>query len=153
EKLGTPVPSSSPGAPTTAPVPPPPADAPLPLTGATPVMLPPQPTSVPAQMRFTFNIPADTPVKKLLPAAPEGKKATGPVLGDDLAKVPEVAFEGALARNVSSQEASKHTAYTIAKINHVNAKNTDAFMQALLGERSDLSGLPFAMGDDCRTKG
>src|SRR5439155_494829 len=29
----------------------------------------------------------------------------------------------------------------------------DGFMEALRGARSDLAGLPFAMGDACRTKG
>src|SRR4029077_6991754 len=39
------------------------------------------------------------------------------------------------------------------KINHLNQKKTDSFMEALLGKRTDLAGLPFAMGDACRTKG
>src|SRR4029077_11602783 len=49
---------------------------------------------------------------------------------------------------------------TIAKINHLNEKTTwtvpsktDGFLEALRHERGDLNGLPFAMGDACRTKG
>src|SRR5262249_42971384 len=45
------------------------------------------------------------------------------------------------------------TAFTLAKINVLNKRETDAFMKALLAERTDLAGLPFAMGDSCRTKG
>jgi len=41
----------------------------------------------------------------------------------------------------------------LAKINHLNAKKTDAFMAALLESRSDLAGLPFQMGGACRTSG
>src|SRR5262249_60667112 len=51
------------------------------------------------------------------------------------------------------KNAMHHTAHQIAKINHLNRKKTDAFMHALLEKRADLAGLPFAMGDDCRTKG
>src|SRR5262249_38615245 len=103
--------------------------------------------------RFNFKIDPNTPVEKLLPTAPKGKKPAGPMLSDDLGKVPEEAFEEQLATDVASQEASKHTAHTIAKLNHVNGKQTDSYMQALLGARSDLAGLPVAMGDYCRTKG
>src|SRR5262249_11888493 len=36
---------------------------------------------------------------------------------------------------------------------HLNSKKTDGFVLALRDQRPDLSGLPFAMGDACRTKG
>jgi hypothetical protein len=39
-----------------------------------------------------------------------------------------------------------------AKINHLNRKKTDRFMEALIEHRLDLAGLPFVMGDDCRLK-
>jgi hypothetical protein len=41
----------------------------------------------------------------------------------------------------------------MAKINHLNRKKTDGFIEALLHARPDLAGLPMAMGDTCRTKG
>ena len=44
-------------------------------------------------------------------------------------------------------------ANTIAKINHLNQKKTDGFLDLLRGELTDLNGLPFATGDACRTKG
>src|SRR5262249_21981093 len=37
-------------------------------------------------------------------------------------------------------------------INHLNHKKTDGFMETLLQARTDLAGLPVAMGDACRTK-
>jgi mono/diheme cytochrome c family protein len=86
----------------------------------------------------------------LLPVAP-AKKTTGHDRG--LAGVPEVDFQAPLAKGLASAEAQKQTAHTIAKVNHLNAKQTDGFMDALRGARPDLAGLPFAMGDDCRLKG
>jgi hypothetical protein len=38
----------------------------------------------------------------------------------------------------------------VDKIHHVNAKKKDAFVEALLAKRTDLSGMPMAMGDSCR---
>jgi hypothetical protein len=67
--------------------------------------------------------------------------------------VPEIDFQAALGRDPNSIEPKKQTAHTIAKISFLNSKKSDAFMEALLKERSDLGGLPFAMGDACRTKG
>ena len=40
----------------------------------------------------------------------------------------------------------------MAKINHLNRKKRDGFMLAMLEQRPDLRGLPFLMGDDCRTQ-
>jgi len=71
----------------------------------------------------------------------------------DLTQVPEVEFQAPLARSLSSEEGSKQTAHTIAKINYLNDKNPDGFLETLSRERRDLDGLPFAIGDACRTKG
>jgi hypothetical protein len=106
----------------------------------------------PQATRFNFKIAAWTPTRDLLPTPPRAKKITGPVVGDDLTRVPEVTFQ-ARPRDPSSAEATKRTAHTIAKINHLNAKKEDGFLKALIGERTDLVGLPLAMGDACRTKG
>jgi hypothetical protein len=65
--------------------------------------------------------------------------------------VPEVQFEA--PQGSANAEAIKHIAHQVAKINHLNEKKTDGFMDALRSERADLNGLPFAMGDACRTKG
>jgi hypothetical protein len=103
--------------------------------------------------RFQFKIDPQTPLKDLLPVPPKIKKLTGPMLGDDLTRVPEIHFQAAAAKDVSSVSAMQQIAHQIAKINHLNDKKTDGFIEALLGERLDLDGLPFAMGDACRTKG
>jgi hypothetical protein len=106
----------------------------------------------PAQ-RFQFKIDPKAALKDLLPLPPRVKKITEPVLGDDLNRVPEVQFQARLAKDVPSAEAMKQIAHQMAKINHLNDKKTDGFLEALRKERLDLNGLPFAMGDACRTKG
>ncbi len=103
--------------------------------------------------RFQFNIDPKTPLKDLLPAPPRIGKTTGPMLSDDLGRVPEVRFQASEAKEIPSVEALKQIAHQIAKINHLNGKKTDGFLEALRDERPDLNGLPFAMGDACRTKG
>jgi hypothetical protein len=104
---------------------------------------------VPPPQRFTFTIDPKTPLKDLLPVAPKIKN-TGRILVDDLADVPEVDFQAPLVRDA---ETKKNTAHMLAKINHLNSKKTDGFLEALRDDRQDLRGLPFAMGDACRTKG
>jgi hypothetical protein len=112
----------------------------------------PQPP-LPGIRRFQFTIAPDTPVKDLLPVAPKVRKAAGPVLAEDLAQVPEVEFQSPLPKGPDAGDLVERTAHTIARINHLNRKKTDGFLEALRGERLDLTGLPFAMGDACRTKG
>lgn len=109
---------------------------------------PPQPS-----LRFQFKIAPNTPLKDLLPVPPSTKKPAGLVADNDLTQVPEVEFQAPLATNLSNEEAMKRTAHMIAKINHLNGKKADHFMEALRKERLDLHGLPMAMGDACRTKG
>ncbi|QJW99086.1 HEAT repeat domain-containing protein [Frigoriglobus tundricola] len=109
--------------------------------------LPPLP---PTSQRFYFQIDPSTPVKNLLPPPPKSGTRRGPVLTDDLTKVPEVAFQ---AKPDAPDKAVEQAAHQLAKINHLNAKRTDAFMTELLEARADLAGLPFVMGDDCRTSG
>ena len=48
--------------------------------------------------------------------------------------------------------AMEATAHVMAKINHLNREKTDAFMLAMIEKRADLRGLPFLMGDECRTR-
>jgi hypothetical protein len=50
-------------------------------------------------------------------------------------------------------EAIRGMALQMAKINFLNDKEEDGFVKALRGERPDLAGLPFLMGDACRTTG
>jgi hypothetical protein len=74
------------------------------------------------------------------------------VLSDDLTKVPEVELQAPLKKG-TSPSALEHTARMIAQINHVNATKQDGFLHALIAQRTDLAGMPFAMGEACRTKG
>jgi hypothetical protein len=106
-----------------------------------------------AVQRFQFQIDPKTPLKDLLPIPPKARKAAGPVPGDDLARVPEVEFEAPPAKDLAGTGAARRIAHQIAKVNHLNDKKADGFLEALRGERLDLAGLPFAMGDACRTKG
>ena len=73
------------------------------------------------------------------------------MIGDDLNRVAEVQFEE--PSGIPKGEAMTHLAHQIAKINHLNDRKADGFIDALRSERSDLIGLPFAMGDACRSKG
>jgi len=106
-----------------------------------------------APVRFQFTIDPKTPLKDLLPVQPAAGKKTGQAVVDDLAQVPEATFQAAPDRSLPAPEAMKHTAHTIAKINFLNDKKPEAFLEALRDQRPDLHGLPFAMGDACRTKG
>jgi hypothetical protein len=127
---------------------PPPVEQPPPAGPAAPMMGTP---GMGGQTRFQFKIDPKTPLKELLPAAPKVKKIAAPAHGDDLTRVPEVQFQA--SDDAVNAEAMKKIAHQIAKINHLNTKKTDAFIEALRDERLDLHGLPFAMGDACRTKG
>lgn len=99
--------------------------------------------------QFKFKIEPNTPTKDLLPVAPKVAPVTGPVLTDDLKAVPEITF----AAPNEKRDPTAAAAHQIAKINHMNAKKADAFMAALIEARPELGGMPFAMGDDCRTSG
>jgi hypothetical protein len=105
----------------------------------------------PGPQRFSFKIDPKTPLKDLLPPAPKVEHRSEPVRGNDLSRVPEVQFEA--AQSHADGRAIERIAHQIAKINHLNDKVTDGFIEALRIERTDLTGLPFAMGDACRTKG
>jgi hypothetical protein len=110
--------------------------------------MPPQPTPTPP---IPIKIDPKTPLKDLLPALPKLKRVVGPLLTNDLSRVPEVRFQA--STKAVNAEARQQIAHQIAKINHLNDKNTDGFIEALRSERSDVAGMPFAMGDACRTKG
>jgi hypothetical protein len=105
-----------------------------------------------ATQRFHFKIDPKTPLKELLPIPPASKNSASPVIAKDLTQVPEVQFQMPLDKKLPSPEGLKQTAHTIAKINHLNEKKTDGFLDALRHDRIDLTGLPFVMGDACRTK-
>ncbi len=150
-----PSPQAPPLQPATAPQPVPPSAQPSPSSPQQLIEFQVQPAQFLGRSlrRFPFTIAPDAPLKDLLPPPPSVKKSHGPALRPNLADVPEVTFQAPLARDLSSDEALKQTAHLIAKANHLNAKETDAFLKALVGQRPDLAGLPFAMGDACRIQG
>jgi hypothetical protein len=102
--------------------------------------------------RFQFTIDPQTPIKDLLPTAPKTVKVR-PVSSDDPARVTELEFQQAAAKDLPADKILQQAALTVARINHVNKNDKDAFIKALRDHRSDLAGLPFAMGDACRIHG
>jgi uncharacterized repeat protein (TIGR01451 family) len=129
------------------PIQPPPAFAPAPRSAAPTLPIIEPAPSRPASARHNFTIDPKTPLEKLLPVPPKPEKPAA--LATDLTQVPELLFEGF---DPKAGPPDRHIAHTIAKINHLNKSKTDAFMVALLSKRSDLAGLPFKMGEDCRLK-
>ncbi|HTU19268.1 MAG TPA: hypothetical protein VMG10_14505 [Gemmataceae bacterium] len=99
---------------------------------------------------FQLKIDLSTPLKDLLPP-PKSEHMAEPFRGNDLSRIPEVQFEA--PQSSDNPEALKHIVHQIAKINHLNDAKTDGFIEALRSERPDLTGLPFAMGVACHTKG
>ena len=89
--------------------------------------------------------------RDFLPIPPNDKKVASPYLGEELAEVPEVSFQDSRAGRHDQDEVAS-IAGTINKINHLNKKKADGFMELLLLARSDLRGLPFTLGDACRMK-
>src|SRR5262249_10980824 len=103
--------------------------------------------------RFHFEIDPKTPLKELLPVAPEMKTPVKPLAIDDLFEVPEVHFQDPnILPGGDLAKARKLVAHQIAKINFLNDKGPDQFVKTLLENRPDLAGLSFVTGDACRLK-
>jgi hypothetical protein len=112
--------------------------------GAT-VAAQPQPT-------FTYSVPTGMPMRELLPVPPGLKPPAGPALDYNLAHVSEVAF-GVLPNKLTlpgNRTPREELARQVVKIAHLNKNRSDGFMEALVADRADLSGLPLMMGDACR---
>jgi hypothetical protein len=93
------------------------------------------------------DIDPQKPIKDLLPSPPDVYEV-GPITRDDLTLVPEVELQAPLARD---SQAFRSTALLLARIDHINQIRQDGFLKALIAERPNLTGLPFAMGDACRS--
>jgi hypothetical protein len=92
------------------------------------------------------------PLASLLLPPPKANKA--PVyVGDDLACVPELALEALPAEELTTEQWRRRKALVSAAALHLNGKEEDGFLKALLRSRPDLAGVPFVMGDACRTEG
>ncbi len=159
---GDPVAQPQPAVEPPPPVPPPPAvfDGPAPQPGSGFSGGLPGPGSFIAQaqqgqlaQRFPVTIDPKTPIKDLLPTPPKARTAARRGPADDLASVPEVDFQAAFAKDLQTNDVAQHTAQMLGGISFLNGKKTDGFLLALRADRPDLDGLPFAMGDACRTRG
>lgn len=104
-------------------------------------------------LRFNFKIPADSKPGELLPTPPAKLAKSPPPLNEDLSKVPELMLGTPISSSQPKMQAVEMIAHQLAKANHLNARKTDGFVVALLAERADLRGLPFLMGEQCRTRG
>ena len=103
----------------------------------------------PVPARVIFNIDPKAPLADFLPTPPKTPVRLPIWTNEDLAKVPELAFSEPISKEATAMH---DIAHQMAKINHLNHKKTDGFMLALIQNRGDLRGLPFLMGDDCRTR-
>src|SRR5262249_6778422 len=73
------------------------------------------------------TIDPKTPVKDLLPVAPKAKRA--PVyLGEDLSRVPELHFEAAPEKELTTERWQKRKGHTAAAALHLNGKHEDGFL-------------------------
>jgi hypothetical protein len=111
----------------------------------------PQAEASPTHIPVTLAFSSDATLNELLPDGPISRPITGPVLTDNLADVPEVEFETRPAKVAGADQEAKRIANHLAKIHHLNSKQTDGFLIALQKRREDLAGLPFMMGDACRS--
>jgi hypothetical protein len=106
-----------------------------------------------AELRLSFHYDHKAPLTDLLPARPHTAKQQPVRLPAKLSEVPEVFFAEPFIYDNGGGTGRIQVAGALAKIKHVNQKKTDAYMELLLSQRSDLAGLPFLLGDACRTKG
>jgi hypothetical protein len=91
--------------------------------------------------------PLAKPLAEMLPKPPKHPRVAGPILGNNLERVPEVVLGQAQAQKTSSFAEMRQQ---IINIRQLNKDCPDGFMQALLIRRTDLSGLPVVMGDAAR---
>lgn len=129
----------------------------------------------PLPRRIPVKFDPKTPIKDLLPTPPDAAPAPLPWLVKDLSGVPEVGFQkvvrkksALMSKDVSDlsldltsgdlakmekerTESLEAIAQVLARVNHLNKEGTDQFMKVLLRHRPDLAGLPWVMGDGCRT--
>ena len=73
-------------------------------------------------------------------------------LPQSLAEVPEISLQDPLSKTLATESAILQIARVIDKINYLNQKKTDAFIEELISGRTDLAGLPFAIGNACRLR-
>jgi len=97
---------------------------------------------------FHFKIDDAMPMHELLPPPPTLAKLPS-ATNEDLALVPDLFFSEPITKADDMEEKMAHI---MAKMKHLNARSTDGFMKELIASRADLRGMPFLMGNDCRTE-
>ena len=98
-----------------------------------------------ARLKVKFD-PKLTP-EQFIPVRADA--APTPRLPKTLAEVPEVSLEDPTAA-MKPEEAFEYVSHLVEKINQVNTSRRDAFVETMTRQRTDMNGLPFVMGDDCR---
>ena len=89
----------------------------------------------------------------LWPMAPKSIPRPANRIFEDVKMAPEVAFQEALSSKMSTEGATAAIEIQLASIRQANRKEPDAFLAGLLDRRDDLRGMPFQMGEACRTVG
>jgi hypothetical protein len=103
----------------------------------------------PAEVESKKAAPSETPrVLKELPAPP---KEFTPVVTYNLREVPEIEFQPAPGGSPNAKEAAERIARMAADISKLEKQDADGFIKLLRAERADFAGLPFLMGDACRS--
>jgi hypothetical protein len=105
----------------------------------------------PVEIVPPIKIDPNTPLSELLPATPQTVSKIPAPFNDDLALVPVITVGEPISKTLGRLEAVKQTAHIFAKISYLNQQKKDGFMEALIEKRTELHGLPFMMGDACRT--
>jgi hypothetical protein len=103
-------------------------------------------------VNFKFKIDPKTPITDLLPTPPKAQGKLPAWTNEDLAKVSELTFGEPIAKTLTKEKAMEATAHQLAKANHLNQGKTDGFMLAFIDRRAEFRGMPFLMGDECRTR-
>lgn len=112
----------------------------------------------PPTQLLRFDIDENTPPHQFLPLPPRAVAPWEPTT-DDLSRIPEIHFQEPIIaskaqdrhyRDYGSSKASVQTAQQMAKINLLNKKKRDLFLETLLEARPDLAGLHFVTGDAAR---
>ncbi len=106
----------------------------------------------PSGLRFRFAFDAKLPASAMLPTPAKTTTKRPAWNNENLAKVAELSIGEPIASNLKKDDALEATARMLAKMNHLNRRKTDGFMLELIAARTDLQGLPFRMGDECRTR-
>ncbi len=95
-------------------------------------------------------IDAKATLKDLLPHSPA---LTAVYTGEDLSLVPEVRYAAPPEKALTAEQWERRIGHHVASALHLNAKEEDGCLKAMLKGRHDLKGLPLVLGGACRTSG